>query len=228
MFSKTKTNRKLGVQVHEHLKELGIETPMTENVLAISDEETRTEIEKHLKSIMELQGLDLSDDSLIETPKRWSVVLTKEKFYGLDYENFPKCTTVENKAKDSDPVILRKIEVKSLCEHHYEPIIGHCYIAYIPGKNIMGLSKFNRIVDFFSRRPQIQERLTKQIFHALKFILDTDDIGIVIDAEHMCVKMRGVEDPCSDTTTLKLGGVFSEETTEQRAFFSAIDTARVS
>lgn len=226
MFDKNKTNAKTGKQVSEHLQRLGIETPMKEIDLKITHEGTREQIEEHLKAIMELQGLDLEDDSLMDTPKRWSKVLTKEKFYGLDYENFPKCTTVINKDRDGgDLVILRDIEVKSLCEHHYEPIVGYCQIAYIPGNNIMGLSKFNRIVDFFARRPQIQERLTKQIFHALKFILETDNIAVVIDAEHMCVKMRGVEDPCSDTVTSKLGGLF--RTGELRnEFFSSIDISR--
>jgi len=225
MLNKKKTSRDLGQEVHEYLTDIGVETPMTKTGKnAIDSEETRGAIEKLYTEIMKLQGLDLSDDSLVDTPKRVSKVLTEEKFYGLNYENFPKCTTVINKTPDdSDLVILRDIELISLCEHHYEPIVGKCQIAYIPGKNILGLSKFNRIVDFFARRPQIQERLTKQIFYALKYILETDDIAIVIDAEHMCVKTRGVMDACSDTVTSKTGGKFRQVGALRNEFFQAID-----
>ena len=224
MFNKAKTNETTGREVHKYLESIGVETPMKKSAELITDEEIRSQIENLYSQIMELQGLDLTDDSLMDTPKRVSKVLTGEKFYGLSYENFPKCTTVINKTpEDSDLVILRDIELISLCEHHYEPIIGKCQIAYIPGKNILGLSKFNRIVDFFARRPQIQERLTKQIFYALKFILETEDIAVVIDAEHMCVKTRGVMDACSDTVTSKTGGAFREVGALRNEFFQAID-----
>tara|TARA_R110002020_G_scaffold205671_1_gene410344 strand:+ start:85 stop:774 length:690 start_codon:yes stop_codon:yes gene_type:complete len=228
MLEKSKTSTKTGLEVGNYLASKGIETPMAgSRVDSIMDESIRKEIEEHLAAIMKLQGLDLSDDSLMDTPKRWSKVLTKEKFYGLDYNNFPKCTTVINKTpNDSDLVVLRDIKLISLCEHHYEPIIGKCQIAYIPGKNILGLSKFNRIVDFFARRPQIQERLTKQIFYALKLILETDDIAVVIDAEHMCVKTRGVQDPCSDTVTSKTGGAFREIGALRNEFFQSIDLSK--
>jgi len=227
MLDKSKLSEDLGFEVHQYLKQKGVETPMNKKAVFISEERVQKEVQDLCKQIMEAQGLDLADDSLADTPKRWAKVLTKEKFYGLSYDNFPKCTTVINKTPDdSDLVIIRDIEVKSLCEHHYEPIIGYCQIAYIPGENILGLSKFNRVVDFFARRPQIQERLTKQIFYALQFILDTEDIAIVIDAEHMCVKLRGVEDPCSDTVTSKLGGKFKEQGTLRSEFFSSIDIVR--
>lgn len=227
MFNKDKTSTFTGVEVNKYLIEKGVETPMTEQAGMVDDEATRIQIERLYGEIMELQGLDLSDDSLQDTPKRVSKVLTGEKFYGLNYDNFPKCTTVINKSpEDSDLVILRDIQVLSLCEHHYEPIIGKCQIAYIPGENILGLSKFNRIVDFFCRRPQIQERLTKQIFYALQCILKTDNIAVVIDAEHMCVKTRGVLDACSDTVTSKTSGAFREEGALRNEFFQSIDISK--
>lgn len=224
MFSKTKTNNELGERLRDYLIAMDVETPMTSQAVNIDSEETQRKIQALYGEIMELQGLDLNDDSLADTPKRVSKVLTQEKFYGLSYNNFPKCTTVINKTpEDSDLVILRDINLVSLCEHHYEPIIGKVQIAYIPKGDILGLSKFNRIVDFFARRPQIQERLTKQIFYALQFILNTDDIAVVIDAEHMCVKTRGVLDACSDTVTSKTGGAFREIGALRNEFFQAID-----
>ncbi len=223
MLDKAKVNEKTGHGVNKHLLKLGVETPMRKVDFKIDDIVTVKAIETLYHKIMVLQGLDLNDDSLVDTPKRVSKVLTKEKFYGLNYDNFPKCTTVINKTpEDSDLVTVRNIGLHSLCEHHYESIIGKVQIAYIPGKNILGLSKFNRIVDFFARRPQIQERLTKQIFYALQYILETSDIAVVIDAEHMCVKTRGVMDSCSDTVTQKLGGKFRENDALRAEFFSAI------
>lgn len=238
MLDKNKTNKTTGARVHQHLIKKGVETPMKTPLIYAEGsykgipvehggEPQRREIERLYSLIMEAQGLDLTDDSLIETPKRVSKVLTREKFYGLDYNNFPKCTTVINKSfDDSDLVIVRAIELNSLCEHHYEPILGKVYIGYIPGKNILGLSKFNRIVDFFARRPQIQERLTKQIFFALQLILCTDDIAIVIEADHMCVKTRGVMDSCSDTVTPKMGGKFKESAILRSEFYSLITKKR--
>ncbi len=226
MLDKEKTSIVTGAEVHKHLYELGVETPMKDG-LGLTQHEQQEKIEDLCRAIMQIQGLDLSDDSLMDTPKRWSKVLTKEKFYGLDYRNFPKCTTVINKTPaDSDLVIVRDIKLHSLCEHHYEPIIGNVQIAYIPGKNVLGLSKFNRIVDFFGRRPQIQERLTKQIFYALQYILQTDDLAVIIDAEHMCVKTRGVLDACSDTVTSKMGGLFRVEGPLRSELFSAIDLTK--
>lgn len=234
MLDKNKVNGVVGLEVHKHLYELGVETPMKVPRIMLpggelvkverGSESQRMEIENLYRRIMIAQGLDLADDSLTETPKRVSKVLTKEKFYGLDYDNFPKCTTVINKTpEDSDLVTIRAIELNSLCEHHYEAIIGKVRIGYIPGKNILGLSKFNRIVDFFARRPQIQERLTKQIFYALQFILGTDDIAVIVDAEHMCVKTRGVMDSCSDTVTSKMGGKFKSDSTLRAEFYAAIN-----
>lgn len=227
MFNSKKTNNDLGIEVNKYLVEKGVETPMKDQASNVTDQKTIDSIQELYAQIMELQGLDLTDDSLMDTPKRVAKVLTEEKFYGLNYNNFPKCTTVINKTpEDSDMVILRDMELHSLCEHHYEPIIGKVQIAYVPGKNILGLSKFNRIVDFFGRRPQIQERLTKQIFYALQYILQTDDIAVIIDAEHMCVKTRGVLDSCSDTVTSKFGGRFSEGSALRAELVSLVNTNR--
>jgi GTP cyclohydrolase I len=228
MLDKNKINGAIGSSVNEFLVSKGVETPMKElSAARVDSKKTTSQIAQHCKAIMELQGLNLSDDSLMDTPLRWAKVLSKEKFYGLNYDNFPKCTTVINKTpEDSDLVIIRDIELNSLCEHHYEPIIGKVQIAYIPGENILGLSKFNRIVDFFGRRPQIQERLTKQIFYALQHILKTDDIAVIVDAEHMCVKTRGVLDGCSDTVTSKMGGLFKSNDPLRAELFAAISINR--
>lgn len=210
-----KTHAGLGAEVKKHLVSLGLETPMQpdywENLAQESDEAKRTvrlEIEASFRHIMLALGLDLSDDSLEETPKRVAKMLLYETFWGLDWNNFPKVTVVSNKMNYDEMVIERDISVSSTCEHHFLPILGKAHIAYIPNEKVPGLSKLNRIVEFFSRRPQIQERLTAQIHATLCHILQTEDVAVIIEAEHMCVKTRGVEDPCSDTVTSKISGVF--------------------
>ncbi len=207
MLSKEKSDPALGLKIHQHLLEHKVETPITGLVLSHAEHKIKT-IEPLLKQVWETLGLDLTDDSLAETPKRIAKMLVLEKFYGLDYSNFPKATTVENKFKYDEMVLERKIKINSICEHHGIEIIGQAHIAYIPDRRVLGLSKLNRIADFFSRRPQIQERLTEQIYFALQFILETHNIAVCIDAEHMCVKTRGIMDACSDTVTSKLGGTF--------------------
>ena len=215
-YNKTKTNPELGQKVHEHLVKMGVETPTTPNKLVRTDKIHI--IEGHFKSIMETMGLDLSDDSLIETPKRVAKMFCNETMWGLDYEAFPKCTTVDNKMKYDEMVVERNITVQSLCEHHILPIVGKATIAYVPKNKVLGLSKMPRIVEYFSRRPQIQERLTEQIFHALQFILETDDIAVVIDATHLCVSSRGVEDNSASTITSKLGGGFKSDPAARQEF----------
>lgn len=204
----------LGQKVNEHLVSLGIETPFTWR------DPNKDVIETHFKAILEEVGLDLTDDSLIETPKRLAKLYTNEFFYGLDYRNFPKATVVENKMKYDEMVLERNIQVYSLCEHHALPIVGGAFVAYIPEDRVIGLSKLNRIVDFFCRRPQIQERLTAQIHATLKFLLNTDNVAVVIQAEHMCVKLRGVQDPCSDTVTSQLSGTFKRNAHARAEFFA--------
>lgn len=204
-LDKTKTDPKLGEEIHECLMEVNVETPMS----GISLPDNKREIiESSIRKIMETLGLDLKDDSLVETPKRVAKMYLNEIFWGLDYKNFPKITTVENKMQYDNMLLERHIKVMSVCEHHLIPIMGEAFIAYIPHDKVIGLSKLNRIVEFFSRRPQVQERLVAQIFHALCYILGTNDVAVVIKAEHTCVKLRGVEDINSDTITSKLGGAF--------------------
>jgi len=222
-LDKTKTNIIIGKEIQKYLLSNGVETPMMLNENKIYN--NKEKIEVLFKEIMQLLNLNLLDDSLQETPKRIAKMYTNEVFWGLDYDNFPKITMVENKMKYDEMVIIRDISVKSFCEHHFVPFIGSCNIAYIPNKTVIGLSKFNRIVEFFSRRPQIQERLTEQIYYALKFILGTSNIAINIKAEHLCVKMRGVEDDNSFTITNKLGGSFMKQDVRQE-FFNCLNISK--
>lgn len=201
-----KTDLELGLQVQNYLKEKGVETPLKAN--QYKEHEKLSIIEEKFKDIMNALGLDLADDSLTETPRRVAKMYVNEIFTGLNYENFPKCTTVENKMNYDEMVIVNNITSISNCEHHFVVIDGLCKVAYIPKQKILGLSKINRIVQFFSQRPQIQERLTEQIYFALSYILETEDIAVELKAVHYCVKSRGVSDTNSFTETRKLGGKF--------------------
>jgi len=217
-YNKTKTDPVLGQQVHEHLVKMGVETPTFET--AIDRKDKITEIQKSFSHIMQVLGLDLDDDSLRETPLRVAKMYVNEIFWGLDYEAFPKCTTVDNKMKYNEMVVERNVNVQSNCEHHFVIIDGLATVAYVPKDKVLGLSKINRIVEYFSKRPQIQERLTEQVFHALQFILETEDVAVMIDAQHYCVKSRGVEDTGSSTVTVRLGGGFKEDPAARNEFLS--------
>lgn len=217
-YNKTKTDPELGQKVHEYLVKMGVETPTIESKLDRKDK--IEEIEKHFASIMHILGLDLRDDSLNETPKRWAKMAVNEIFWGLDYDAFPKCTTVDNKMKYNEMVVERNVNVQSNCEHHFVVIDGLATVAYVPKQKVLGLSKINRIVEYFSKRPQIQERLTEQIFHALCFILETEDVAVMIDAQHYCVRSRGVEDTGSSTVTVRLGGGFKSDPAARNEFLS--------
>lgn len=220
MFNKTKCDPDLGLRVHQHLVKHGVETPTLKNDL---DRKGKIDlIQRHFRDIMTILGLDLSDDSLTETPNRWAKMVVNETMWGLDHETFPKCTTVDNKMHYDEMVVERNITVQSLCEHHILPIIGRATVAYVPGRHVLGLSKIPRIVEYFSRRPQIQERLTEQIFHALQYILDTDNIAVIIDAAHLCVSTRGVEDTSASTITSKLGGVFKNDPATRAEFMRLV------
>ena len=216
-YNKTKCNPELGLKVHEHLVKMGVETPIVANTIERKDKIAI--IETHMTRIMETLGLDLTDDSLIETPKRVAKMYINEIFWGLDYEAFPKCTTVDNKMKYNEMVCERNVNVQSNCEHHLVIIDGLATVAYVPKDKVLGLSKINRIVEYFSKRPQIQERLTEQIFHTLQFILDTEDVAVMIDAQHYCVKSRGVEDTGSSTVTTRLGGGFKTDSAARAEFY---------
>lgn len=219
-FNKNKTDSELGLKVQDHLDKNGIQTPINRAALRVDNKDKIEKIEKHFTEIWKIMGLDLTDDSLAETPKRMAKMWVLETMWGLLPENFPKCTTVENKMGYDEMVVERGVSVQSQCEHHGVVIDGLATVAYIPHKKVLGLSKINRIVEYFAKRPQIQERLTEQIFHALQFILDTDDVAVIIDAQHYCVKSRGVEDVNSGTVTSKLGGVFKDDKSTRSEFMA--------
>ena len=217
-LQKGKTDSALGHLVHEHLVLCGVETPMTK--YGFDRDLKITVIEQSFERIMDALGLDLRDDSLTETPKRVAKMYVDEIFWGLDYNNFPKCTVIENKMKYDEMVVEKDITMMSNCEHHFVTIDGKAHIAYMPKSKVLGLSKLNRIVEFFARRPQVQERIAEQIYHALEFILETKDVAVVIEGVHYCVKQRGVEDHNSYTITSKLGGAFKTDPTLRAEFFS--------
>jgi GTP cyclohydrolase I len=205
---------------------MGVETPMDNSVTNMDRKDKIEIIEGAMNIIMKTLGLDLSDDSLIETPKRVAKMYVNEIFWGLDYEAFPKCTTVDNKMKYDEMVVERNVNVQSNCEHHFVVIDGVATVAYIPNQKVLGLSKINRIVEYFSKRPQIQERLTEQVFHALSFILETQNVAVVVDAQHYCVKSRGVEDVGSSTVTSKLGGCFKNEPAVRAEFMNIVNNCK--
>lgn len=209
-LNKNKTDAALGQKISEHLQELGVETPLETTLgLDLLKPSSQMElIERDFTHIMEIMGLDLNDDSLQDTPKRVAKMFIEETFYGLRPEYFPKITVVENKFHYDEMLVEKGINVMSVCEHHFVGIVGKATIGYIPNGKVIGLSKLNRVVDYFARRPQVQERLTAQIYHALAYILGTDQVAVVIDADHYCVKSRGIEDTGSSTVTSKLGGGF--------------------
>lgn len=217
-LDKTKTDPVLGKKIHDVLVNCGVETPMKKTKCP----DKYGVILHSVENIMESLGLDLSDDSLAETPKRIAKMYLNEIFWGLDYNNFPKITTIENRMQYDSMLLERHIKVISMCEHHFASIMGEAFIAYIPNGKIIGLSKINRLVEFFSRRPQVQERLTEQIFQALCYILDTDSVAVLIKAEHMCVKSRGIEDINSDTITSRIGGAFMEDGALRNEFYQSI------
>jgi GTP cyclohydrolase I len=198
----------------EHLFS-SIETPMRPDAFALEDEVKIELIEKHFRHIMEIMGLDLTDDSLKGTPKRVAKMYIKEVFSGLDPKNKPSIALFDNKYKYNQMLVEKDISVFSNCEHHFVPIYGKAHVAYISSGKVIGLSKLNRIVEYFSKRPQVQERLTMQIANELKQALQTEDVAVVIDAKHMCVQSRGVRDAGSSTVTAYYGGKFEEEGTKK-------------
>lgn len=219
-FDKTKVDPVLGKKVREHLIKCGVETPVNEDLLAVENKKKIDIIEEAFTTIWQTMGMDLTDDSLMETPKRMAKMYVNEIYFGLKEENFPKCTTVDNKMKYDEMVVERNVSVQSNCEHHGVVIDGLATVAYIPKQKVLGLSKINRVVEYFSKRPQIQERLTEQVYHALQYILETDDIAVMINAQHYCVKSRGVEDTGSSTITSKLGGCFKTDDRVRAEFMS--------
>lgn len=193
-------------------------TPFKDN--GLSDEEKIKKISEKFEEIMQILGLDLSNDSLGESPKRVAKMYVQEVFRGLKTENFPKITVIENEMLYDQMVVVKEIGVVSVCEHHFVTIHGVAHVAYIPSHGVVGLSKINRIVDYFSRRPQVQERLTKQIADCLVHILKTEDVAVYIRAKHFCVISRGVEDVNSETITTDLRGAFKHNSETRSEFLS--------
>lgn len=196
----------------------GVETPLRADAFKLSEDEKMAKIETHFKAIMETLGLDLNDDSLKGTPKRVAKMYVKEIFNGLDPANKPKVALFENKYKYNQMLVEKDITFYSNCEHHFVPIFGKAHVAYISNGQVIGLSKLNRIVQYFSKRPQVQERMTMQIAKELQKVLKTDDVAVIIDAKHLCVSSRGVQDHASGTVTSFYGGQFERETTRTELF----------
>ncbi|MDB9882750.1 GTP cyclohydrolase I FolE [Bacteroidia bacterium] len=190
-----------------------LDTPMREDAFEMSDDDKVASIEVHFRAIMETLGLDLTDDSLSKTPNRVAKMYVKEIFSGLNPALKPAITLFENKYSYNQMLVERNISVYSMCEHHFVPIIGKAHVAYIADSKVIGLSKIHRLVKYYARRPQVQERLTKQVMEALKSALNIEDVAVAIDARHMCVECRGVEDVTSSTVTSALSGQFLNEST---------------
>ena len=192
-----------------------LETPMRADAFELSNEEKKAIISKNFRNIMTTLGLDLTDDSLRGTPDRVAKMYVEEIFSGLDVRNKPKVVLFDNKYQYSEMLVEKDITLYSTCEHHFVPIIGRAHVAYISNGKVIGLSKLNRIVRHFAKRPQVQERLTNQIANELNNILGTEDIAVVVNAEHLCVASRGIEDTNSTTVTAHYGGKFKDKSTRR-------------
>lgn len=198
----------------------GIETPTVPHNK--NKDQRRSEIQHHMREVMKLLGLDLRDDSLEETPHRLAKMYVDEIFSGLDYETFPKITKIKNRMQVSEMVLVDNITLTSTCEHHFVTIDGKVAVAYYPKDWVIGLSKINRVVQFFAQRPQVQERFTEQILTAFQTILETEDVAVYVKATHFCVKCRGVRDTNSQTITSAYGGVFLQDRETRKEFLAEI------
>ena len=197
----------------DHIGSNFFDTPISEDAFRVSDEQKIDKIEGHFREIMLTLGLDLTDDSLKNTPARVAKMYVNEVFSGLNPKNKPAITLFENKYDYNQMLVEKNISLFSYCEHHFVPIIGKAHVAYISSGKVIGLSKLNRIVQYFAKRPQVQERLSTQIGNELKQILNTEDVAVMIDAKHLCVSSRGVQDIASSTITTFFGGKFKEDST---------------
>src|SRR5690554_5251131 len=191
------------------------DTPLRNDAFDLSDDEKIQQIRENVENILVTLGMDLTDDSLKGTPNRVAKMFVKEIFGGLNPKKKPSSSTFENKYKYSEMLVEKNITVYSTCEHHLLPIVGRAHIAYISNGKVVGLSKMNRIVDYYAKRPQVQERLTIQIVEELKRVLDTEDVACVIDAKHLCVNSRGIRDIESSTVTAEFSGAFQNEMTRR-------------
>ena len=205
--------KKSSIEDDEHFAS-SVETPLRDDAFELSDEEKITKISYHFRNIMETLGLDLTDDSLGGTPLRVAKMYVNEVFSGLDPKNMPSATLFENKFKYNQMVVEKDITFYSHCEHHFVPIYGKAHVAYISSGKVIGLSKINRIVQYFAKRPQVQERLTMQVGQQMMEYLNTEDVAVVMDANHMCVSSRGVGDVNSKTGTAFFNGRFNDDITK--------------
>jgi GTP cyclohydrolase I len=206
---------------HDHLS-ASRQTPLKADAFVLSEEEKIEKIQEHVAAILDILGMDLTDDSLKGTPKRVAKAYVKEIFGGLNPEKRPSASTFENKYEYGEMLVEKNITLYSTCEHHLLPIIGKAHIAYISNGNVVGLSKMNRIVDYYAKRPQVQERLTLQVIEELQRILKTENVACIIDAKHLCVNSRGIRDVASSTVTAEYGGVFKTDETLRKEFLSYI------
>jgi GTP cyclohydrolase I len=197
----------------EH-KASSVDTPLRSDAFDKTDDQKIAAIEPHFKAIMEILGMDLRDDSLRGTPLRVAKMYVKELFQGLNPANMPSMTLFENKFQYNEMLVEKNINFYTNCEHHFVPFFGKAHVAYISSGKVIGLSKLNRLVEYFSKRPQVQERLTMQIGKALQTVLQTQDVAVMMDAKHLCVSSRGVKDDSSNTITSFFGGKFQEESTK--------------
>jgi GTP cyclohydrolase I len=197
----------------EH-KASSVDTPLRSDAFDKTDDQKIAAIEPHFKAIMEILGMDLRDDSLRGTPLRVAKMYVKELFQGLNPANMPSMTLFENKFQYNEMLVEKNINFYTNCEHHFVPFFGKAHVAYISSGKVIGLSKLNRLVEYFSKRPQVQERLTMQIGKALQTVLQTQDVAVMMDAKHLCVSSRGVKDDSSNTITSFFGGKFQEENTK--------------
>ncbi len=202
-----------------------VKTPMRPDAFERSDREKIENIQHHFSKIMEELGLDLNDESLSGTPYRFAKMYVKELFYGLNPENKPKLSTFENKFGYDKILVEQDIIIDSSCEHHFLPITGHAHIGYIPEERVIGISKINRLVDYYAHRPQVQERLGLQIMKDLQEALQTESVIVVINAKHLCVSSRGIKDKDSSTTTIEFGGHFHEES-YRNEFFRCLEMSQ--
>ncbi len=206
---------------HDHFS-ASRQTPLKADAFVLSEEEKIEKIQEHVAAILDILGMDLTDDSLKGTPKRVAKAYVKEIFGGLNPERRPSASTFENKYEYGEMLVEKNITLYSTCEHHLLPIIGKAHIAYISNGNVVGLSKMNRIVDYYAKRPQVQERLTLQVIEELQRILKTENVACIIDAKHLCVNSRGIRDVASSTVTAEYGGVFKTDETLRKEFLSYI------
>lgn len=203
-----------------------LETPLRPDAFDHTDSEKIETIQYHFRKIMEALGLDLTDDSLSGTPYRVAKMYVKELFYGLNPKNRPKISAFDNKYGYQKMLVEKDITIDSSCEHHFLPIVGNAHIGYIPRGKVVGLSKINRLVDYYAHRPQVQERLCLQIMKDLQQTLGTEDVIVMVNAEHLCVSSRGIKDKNSTTTTLEYGGVFNQPSYRNEFLAILDDTAK--